>query len=212
MCRRFWFWYVIAVAATGQAFGQDRPFLKETKVLGGRIVETFVPDLPLTPVPDPAFQQAAPQASVPTPVYQSPPQPQIYQHQNGCGCPVCQRRILSQQVRERSKTIREITTVIVVEERHPIQVINIPPLPVYVPPPRWEFVPPRPPQNSRGPYEYGQYPLQGGYAYRPQGFSLAALFGINSGVYLRSGYGYSPPPYAQSGYSYGGNHPWYGGR
>lgn len=230
MLRRFVFWYVIVCAIAGQAFGQDnRPPLKETKVLGGTIVETFVPDQPLQPIANPAFQQqqqAQPQYVVPPqqqgfPVYQQAV-PYQHQHSQECGCPVCARRILSQQTRERSKTIREITTVVVVEETHPARVINTSP-PQHITPSQRQFIPSCDPCGPYG--RRPQYQQQGGYsgyAYRPQGISLAGLFGFNSGVYLRithgnqryGGYGGGgyPPPYAQSGYGYGGNQPWYGGR
>ena len=228
MLRKIGFWYVLAVATAGQAFGQDGSFLKETRVLGGRVVETFVPDQPPQPMVDPAFQAPQPQLQQQLPPPQAYQYQQQHQHQNGCGCPVCARRILSQRSQQRSKTIVETTTVTVEELTHPPRVINVPPPPQPCPPRTLPpvYVPPRnpccPPYGNRPVYQgQGGY---GGYAYgqRPQGI-FSALFGINSGISVRTtggnqgyggygGYGGYPPPYAQSGQVYAGSQPWYGGR
>ena len=100
-----------ALVGVTTAFGQQGQ-QASVRVSGGTIVGQFVPDgQQIAPQVDPAFQQQ--QVIV-----------QSHQHGGGCGCPVCARRVLSQQTRERSKTIREITTVIVIEETHPTRVIN----------------------------------------------------------------------------------------
>lgn len=217
MVRKAWFWYVLVCAVADQAFGQNafqQP--QETRVPGGRFV--FVPDPPAgPPVADPAFQAPQPQAVTPAPVYQPPLQ--VYQHPQGCQCaqPACRARLLCQHQRTfiERKLLEKRTTVTVTETERPLptRVID-------------SCSPSQRPclQQRQGwqPYPWRPY-QQYGYAYRPQAFSIAGLFGFNSGVYLRTGgnggyggyAGYGggyPPPYAQSGQNYGGAQSWYGGR
>jgi hypothetical protein len=222
------------VSAT-TAFGQET-YLEKTKVTGGHIVKTFVPDVPdgqqIAPMVDPAF----PQPVFQQPVYQGQVvvQPQVHQHQHAsnCGCPVCARRVLSQQTRERSKTIREITTVVVVEETHPARIINTPvSQPRMMPNPCPQPCPPRDPcahpqqypsgglapwdrgfqgyrpQQQRGPVQQG-YGGQYAQNYRqPTGFNFFGLtVGFNGNAHAGAGYGHVP--YQSSGYG----QPWYGGR
>lgn len=119
--------FCCALASASTAFSQQR-----IPVNGGSYV--FVPDAgQIAPVPDqgipPGVYHEEQTIIAPQAVY--PPQQQIvapqgHQHQGNCGCPVCRRRVLSEQTRIRSKTIKEYTTVRVVEEEHPVQIINAP--------------------------------------------------------------------------------------
>ena len=193
--RSFFIVCAIVACATGSAFAQQRVQLPNGAT------GTFVPDgggQQLPPAPDPNFQQ----------------QPA---HQGGCGCPVCSRRVLSQQVRERSKTIREITTVTVVEETHPDRIINNAPPPNPCPPqnpcaqPRnsggglvpWNqgFVGYRQPQcGSRGPAYGGQAPVTRpiiGFGVNVCGIGGSVAITKSTGAaYVGGNY---PPAYAQSG-------------
>ena len=226
MLRSVCFWCIWMIAS--QCFGQERQPLKETKVLGGTIVETFVPDPPKGPVPDPAFQAPQSHAVIPTPIYEQP-QPQSYQHPPGCRCaaPACRARLLNQFQHQRTfieqKLLEKRTTVTVrvteTEQQLPAWVIESYPQPQRQRPQQNPCCPPygnRPAFQRQGGY--------GGYAYwqRPQGI-FSALFGFNSGISVRTtggnqgyrgygAYGGGYPPYAQSGQNYGGSKPWYGGR
>lgn len=221
MSFRISFLCLALMSATTTAYGQQN---FPQKVPGGSLV--FVPDDPgsvAVPLPE---QQIQPQGVV----------PQQHQHPGGCTCQVCARRILSQQTRERSKTIREITTVTVVEETHPMRIINQsqpmpnPCPPVYQPrnpcPPQNPCIPPRGVCNTGGltpwnqgfvgyrPPQCGHGMPRGGYGYplqRPQqSINLLGLVTISAGAGVGVGVGGGPAPYAQSGYGYAGNQPWYG--
>lgn len=203
----------LALVGATTAYGQNQR--TSVRVNGGTVIGQFVPDgqQPSGPMPDPAFQQ---------PVYQSQQQA-VPQHAGGCGCPVCARRVLSQQTRERSKTIREITTVTVVEEEHPMRVYNAQP-PCSTP--QRNPCPPQDPcaqsRNSGGglvPWNQGfvgyrQPPCapRGGFGPVQQGTRPVVGFGVNifgiggSVAVTKTTSGGYPPAYAQSGY----NQPWYG--
>lgn len=137
------------------AYGQSQQ--ASVSVNGGRVVGVFVPDGQSGPVPDPAFGQSTQQQVVP------------HQHAGNCGCPVCRRRVLSQntQVFERSKTIREYTEIkkTVVEEEHPPRTFSPQPS---CPAPQRDPCPPRNPcAQPHGPT--GLVPWNYGFAgYRQQ--------------------------------------------
>lgn len=211
-----------ATAAYGQQ-GQQA----SVRVNGGTIVGQYVPDGQgqAAPMPDPAFQQ---------PVYQGQQQApfQGHQHSGGCGCPVCRREVVSQKSKtvEQSFTVRTYTTVneTVVKEFHPERVTHNNPQPQCPPPQRNPCPPQDPcaqPRNSGGglvPWNQGfvgyrqqQCAPRGGFGPAPQatrpivGFGVN-IFGVGGSVAITKSSGYVPPAYAQSGYSVGGNHPWYG--
>ena len=193
--------FCMALVSAGVAYGQQT----SVQVQGGRIIGTFVPDGQISLIPDPMFQA-----------------PQQQSHAGNCWCQVCQRRILSQQTRERSKTIREITTVTVVEETHPSRIINNPQSVANPYSPQNPYAQPRnsgvlPPWNQ-GVLTYAQWRQQQCAPRQRRTFFGMPIVSVNAGV---SVVGFGPqinasvgrvPPYAQSGHNYGGNYEWYGGR
>ncbi len=210
-----------ALVSTTTAFGQQGQ-QASVRVNGGTIVGQFIPDgQQITPVTDPSFQQ-------PVVVQQN-------QHAHNCSCKVCKRTLVGKTKQVFSKTHSTVITTEHFVDEHPVQFFN------ESPPIRQNPCPPQDPclQQRQGggghpsgglvawdngfrgyrPLQCppGQQPIRNGFASssRRNGNLVAvnsgfSLFGFGPQVNVRVGH--EVPPYAQSGYSYGGNHPWYGGR
>ena len=205
--------FCFALVSASVAFGQQRVQLPDGRT------GTFVADGggQIAPTVDPAFQ--------------APVVVQQRQHAGNCGCEVCARRVLSQETRERSKTIREITTVTVIEETHPLRTIKSPPptAPQNPCPPQDPCAQPQRqggglPAWNQGAPTYAQWceqqrqRQQQSWGFFPSWGGRPPLVAVNAGVSFA---GFGPqlngsignqPPHAQAGHNYSGNYTWHGGR